>query len=389
MTNLNWGTLVLTLYCLAHGVHADGGHPQGDLVGLADWSHKSPEKWPGICQTGTAQSPIDISEANLAQVDNFEPLTFHGFDLTPDTAVLKNDGHSVGMDFSEGVDYHFPYFGLRVGQTIPTLSGGGLPSRFQFAGLHFHWGSESDETVTGSEHTVEGQAYPMELHLVHFNAEYGSNIGKALNNITVTLMKSEAKDILAVLGVFVKLQEKDNPKFEPLYWALDKISKSGESAKMSAFPLADLLPRNTDSFYRYEGSLTTPGCNEAVIWTLFKDTIGISARQLQKFRTIQDSHGMAISNNFRPVQATNERSILDVETSTKMFNPAFADWQNRPFDKVETLVPVTTFVPKFDPSVHTPKEPSADPVEPSVDPAKPSAVPLKPPMPYKSSNALR
>ena len=57
--------------------------------------------------------------------------------------------------------------------------------------------------------------------------------------------------------------------------------------------------------------------------------------------------------------------------------------------QVETLVPVTTFVPKFDPSVHTPKEPSADPVEPSVDPVEPSAVPLKPPMPYKSTNALR
>ena len=39
MTNLNWGTLVLTLYCLAHGVHADGGHPQDDLVGLADWRY--------------------------------------------------------------------------------------------------------------------------------------------------------------------------------------------------------------------------------------------------------------------------------------------------------------------------------------------------------------
>ena len=258
MTSLNWGTLVLTLYCLAHGVH-----PQDDLVGLADWSHESPETWPGVCQTGTAQSPIDISEANLVQVDNFEPLTFHGFDLTPDTAVLKNDGHSVGMDFIEGVDYHFPYFGLRVGQTIPTLSGGGLPGRFQFAGLHFHWGSESDETVTGSEHTVEGQAYPMELHLVHFNADYGPSIGKAVNNITVT----NPTDILAVVGVFAKLQEKDNPKLEPLYWALDKISKSGESAKMSAFPLADLLPRNTDGFYRYHGSLTTPahGCNEAVI----------------------------------------------------------------------------------------------------------------------------
>ena len=39
MTNLNWGTLVLTLYCLAQGGHADGGHPQDDLVGLADWRY--------------------------------------------------------------------------------------------------------------------------------------------------------------------------------------------------------------------------------------------------------------------------------------------------------------------------------------------------------------
>ena len=53
-----------------------------------------------------------------------------------------------------------------------------MPGRYQFAGLHFHWGSESDETVMGSEHTVEGQAYPLELHLVHFNSEYGSSIGK-------------------------------------------------------------------------------------------------------------------------------------------------------------------------------------------------------------------
>ena len=57
--------------------------------------------------------------------------------------------------------------------------------------------------------------------------------------------------------------------------------------------------------------------------------------------------------------------------------------------KVLLLVPVTTFVPKFDPSMHTPKETLADPVEPLVNPVKPSAVPLKPPMLYKSTNALR
>ena len=55
-----------------------------------------------------------------------------------------------------------------------------------------------------------------------------------------------------------------------MYWAIDKIIKSGKSAKMTAFPLVDLLPRNTDSFYRYNGSLTTPGCDEVVVWSVLR-----------------------------------------------------------------------------------------------------------------------
>ena len=52
------------------------------------------------------------------------------------------------MDFSEGVDYHFPYFGLRVGQTIPTLSGGSYSHNFylvyclnDYMYLSYHIGS--------------------------------------------------------------------------------------------------------------------------------------------------------------------------------------------------------------------------------------------------------
>ena len=31
-------------------------------------------------------------------------------------------------------------------------------------------------------------------------------------------------------------------------------------------------------FHRYLGSLTTPGCNEVVVWTVFKDAIKISQK---------------------------------------------------------------------------------------------------------------
>ena len=90
-----------------------------------DYSHENPEKWPGVCQTGSAQSPINIAEVDLEEVDDYEPFIFHGYDTMPcDTSMVKNDGHSVVMDYSEGLDYHFPYFSLHIGQTIPTLTGG-------------------------------------------------------------------------------------------------------------------------------------------------------------------------------------------------------------------------------------------------------------------------
>ena len=48
----------------------------------------------------------------------------------------------------------------------PTISGGGLKGTYRFTQLHFHWGNSEKK---GSEHIIEGKAFPMEVHLVHFN----------------------------------------------------------------------------------------------------------------------------------------------------------------------------------------------------------------------------
>ena len=120
------------------------------------------------------------------------------------------------------------------------------------------------------------QAYPMELHLVHHKAAY--------KDLKEAAGKTE-KDALAVLGIFFKIQDEDNEKLKPLIDAVTDVPEPNDKKEIKPMELKDFLPRNTDQFYRYEGSLTTPGCFEIVAWTVFKVQAGLLTRGPPNSRT--------------------------------------------------------------------------------------------------------
>ena len=95
------------------------------------------------------------------------------------------------------------------------------------------------------------------MHLVHFKSEYGK-------------IDTSKQDGLAVLGIFFQIQEEDNNDLDNFINRLEKVQHKDDKENLQPFPLEKLLPRNTDMFYRYDGSLTTPNCDEIVIWTVFK-----------------------------------------------------------------------------------------------------------------------
>ena len=76
------------------------------------------------------------------------------------------------------------------------------------------------------------------------------------------------------------------------------------------------MPRGTGRFYRYNGSLTTPPCNEVVIWTVFKDREFISQEQMKKLRDTMKGvdQKLRLDNNTRPWQPLNDRNVLDIDT---------------------------------------------------------------------------
>jgi len=44
--------------------------------------------------------------------------------------------------------------------------------------------------------------------------------------------------------------------------------------------LQDLLPNEFNSFYHYAGSLTTPNCDESVVWTVLAQLVPIGEQQV-------------------------------------------------------------------------------------------------------------
>lgn len=87
-------------------------------------------------------------------------------------------------------------------------------------------------------------SYPVELHIVHYNANYGS-LEKAVNY----------RDGLAVMAVLFEETERDNANFQPIIDSFDNISLEGMKAELSKeVEMVDFLPK-TESFFRYAGSL--------------------------------------------------------------------------------------------------------------------------------------
>ena len=82
----------------------------------------------------------------------------------------------------------------------------------------------------------------------------------------------------------IHLQD-DNIFLRPITEASKRVKTESSSTKpLAKLSLDTLLPRNRRSYYRYEGSLTTPPCSETVSWFLFYDQPTVSEAQMQLFR---------------------------------------------------------------------------------------------------------
>jgi carbonic anhydrase len=233
-TSLAISAVALALLCAGFAVPQAHGDTLEDAHAASD-----------TCTLGRQQSPIDLTGAIPADMATPRPswTAVHG-------GAVLNTGHTIQVNLSGA----------------GTLDLGG--ATYSLQQFHFHH---------PSEHTIDGKAFPLELHLVH-----AAQDGR-----------------LAVVGVLFE-EGPANPALDAV-WATAP-GREGKAAVAFDIDAADFLPKGGGAF-RYEGSLTTPPCSETVSWTVMATPLTASHAQIAAFAAM-------FPDNARAVQQINRRFIL-------------------------------------------------------------------------------
>eukprot|EP00105_Crassostrea_gigas_P010927 XP_011426380.1 PREDICTED: nacrein-like protein isoform X4 [Crassostrea gigas] len=163
------------------------GYTEATCHGPTHW-HQITYDW-RFCGRST-QSPVNIGTTSSIYRPDLKafPLRFRNLCLRI-PARIRNNGHSPHFDTeNEAVGLY----------NVPGLPG----QKFTFNEFHIHLGRRLPE---GSEHLVDGNKFPMEAHLVFYNARYGD---------AVTAKRSPRG--LAVIGVMIQVAE-DGDETDDVY----------------------------------------------------------------------------------------------------------------------------------------------------------------------------
>ncbi|CAH8549951.1 unnamed protein product [Schistosoma mattheei] len=250
-------------------------YKEGVIGGPSNWGQTAlmaitSDIW-SACYQGKMQSPINISTKHLVFDTNLEPIKILGLDKQIDVEIV-NTGQDLQMKFLDST-------------TIIIFSEGPLVYDYKLFGAIIKFGSRSSR---GSDHQIDGIAFPAELQLYAFNYILYPNFSVALSK----------PNGLAVLSIFCQVGVQSSADLEAIFSIADHVQLKGQFKKLHGLLL--------------EGSLPFPACYETVTWIILNQPVIITETQLKSLRQLRISsfrESGRMADNYRTIQKLNNRSV--------------------------------------------------------------------------------
>jgi carbonic anhydrase len=254
------------------------------------WDYKEHgDDWPSLPNGGSCggdqQSPIDIVKYVDIAGQTKSVLWFDYYkdpELTNvSIAELVNDGH--GITFSDQ-SHLFDLGYVKLGND-------------EFAALEY-------EFHVPSEHTLDGQVFPLEIQVLHKKGDKLLAIGVLFkygkSNPYLAALMNAANGSLPVWTKAGTANFLVSHGMDPDFFDLEAILPSGKHVH----PGKDL------TFYNYPGSLTQPPCTEGVDWWVTAEPVEATKEEIGALRKAIMSAEPTKKGNNRNAQAIGSRQIL-------------------------------------------------------------------------------
>jgi carbonic anhydrase len=218
------------------------------------WNYYNQDSWEdSFPECGSnMQSPIDLKN-----------------DIT-DIEITDQNELEFSIDYKEEKKFLLSFNDYGVRMTLTRKDADKIYFKddhktFIFQEAQFHWGRKSNE---GSEHTINGVFFDLEMHLIHKSLDGEVAIIALLISEAEADCHSDCIDYLSKIND-VLLNHSEDSDFNFVLLNTDDFIKK--------------------AYYKYEGSLTTPPCTESVTWYIFETLFKLNPETspMREFRKLQ------------------------------------------------------------------------------------------------------
>eukprot|EP01083_Nonionella_stella_P180895 646425_1 len=301
------------------------------------WNYDNSNSWSevySLCGNERAP-PVNINKTtNIVDPDLCGPSFEWDVDFETQTYKIDEDHHTIIA--KDGTQYATLTSNTNTIASFPNYFRPETSDHHRFCmdSIHLHWGS-SDEL--GSTHMMNGHAFPLEAHFVHYSCNH-PNLETTLSQFQTTKNITDAMESgidthqLGVVSVlFDAIENHINPSFDIVLQHLTEREDTQQSENDTAqcahivtgLDLRDLIPKHVQSagYYAYEGALPTAPCLPNIArWHVMNARGSIGSTQIDQLRKLMRGIDHEISADYSSLQQDTNAvyaCTLDAEREAK------------------------------------------------------------------------